>query len=148
VHQVAKDPRRDIVYCSNAYDESMYTDARSRVAVENIHWLADVPPPSLLSNAADTDERWEPTRLHMKVRHGPKLVNGTLVLDAADPTQGDVRLDHVDSGLAPGQYIVFYNGTECLGGGIISERHWVQFVADHHDAAAAGDLVANDTSSL
>lgn len=65
----------------------------------------------------------------MKVRHGPKLACGSLALHH-DGTSGDVVLDCKDSGLAPGQYIAFYEHDECLGGAIISEKHWATFLLD------------------
>mmetsp|Transcript_19878 Transcript_19878/g.32066 ORF Transcript_19878/g.32066 Transcript_19878/m.32066 type:complete len:97 (+) Transcript_19878:793-1083(+) len=73
------------------------------------------------------------SRLDMKIRHGPKIVGGTLKL--TDNTAGNVKLDNKDGGLAPGQYVAFYqvDGSECFGGGVISERHWARFLLDREE---------------
>jgi tRNA (5-methylaminomethyl-2-thiouridylate)-methyltransferase len=118
---VAKDPDNDIVFCSNMYDEDMFTAARSSFNVENIQWTAGTPPASVVNGGG---------RVVMKIRHGPRLVEGTFTLTDESGTEGDVELDKKDSGLAPGQYVVFYNDEECLGGGVISERHWAKFLLD------------------
>lgn len=120
---VAKDPLRDVIYCSNAYDESIFEAARSQFTVESIGWIRQEPPTT--------------SHLDMKIRHGPKIVSGTLQLPPDDPTQGDVQLDQKDGGLAPGQYVVFYDGEECLGGGVISERHWAKFLLDRKSLGVA-----------
>jgi tRNA (5-methylaminomethyl-2-thiouridylate)-methyltransferase len=127
---VAKDPDNDIVFCSNMYDEDMFTAARSSFNVENIQWTAGAPPASVVHGGG---------RLVMKIRHGPRLVEGTFTLTDDSGTEGDVELDKKDSGLAPGQYVVFYNDEECLGGGVISERHWAKFLLNREkDAIESG----------
>jgi tRNA-specific 2-thiouridylase len=119
---VAKDPTNNIVYASNQYDEEVFAEARSEFHVENIHWIAGQPPFSSGSH-----------RFWLKIRHGPRLVQGTLEL-LSQGDEGVIRLDDKDGGLAPGQYAVLYNeNAECLGGGIISERHWVKFLLESHD---------------
>lgn len=114
---VAKDPGMDIVYCSNEYDKIIFSAARSEITVEDIHWLGGCPP------------AMGSFRSQMKVRHGPKLVSGTVTLQETGTT-AEVLLDQKDSGLAPGQYVVFYEGEECLGGGVIGETHWNRFLLE------------------
>jgi tRNA (5-methylaminomethyl-2-thiouridylate)-methyltransferase len=129
---VAKDPDRNLVYCSNEYGEETFTASRSMFTVENIGWL---------SATASSYVHGSPCRLTMKIRHGPDLVEGSLTLDDAS-TSGEVHLDEKDGGLAPGQFVAFYAGDECLGGGVISERHWAQFLRDH-DPLTVGTLVSS-----
>jgi tRNA-specific 2-thiouridylase len=119
---VAKDPARDVVYCSNRYDEELFSATRSEFTVESIRWISGRPPARVDGDGS--------IPLTMKIRHGPKLVRGRLRLTDDMGLEGDVRLGQKDSGLAPGQYVVFYNGEECLGGGVISERHWAKFLVD------------------
>jgi tRNA-5-taurinomethyluridine 2-sulfurtransferase len=116
---VAKDPRHDIVFCSNQYDDEVFASSRSEFTVESIQWIAGNPP------VLKVDDR-----LTMKTRHGPKLVTGSLTMIDSAGLAGDVKLDHKDSGLAPGQYVAFYVDDECLGGGVISESHWAKFLLE------------------
>ncbi|KAL3770352.1 hypothetical protein ACHAWU_003572 [Discostella pseudostelligera] len=125
---VAKDQKRDIVYVSNRYDEEDFAGARSDFEVEDVRWISGEPP-------ADThveigsERNWIEVKMDMKIRHGPKIVQGTLLLKE-NGSIGNVRLNQKDGGLAPGQYVVFYRAStdECLGAGIISERHWANFL--------------------
>jgi tRNA-specific 2-thiouridylase len=116
---VAKNQEQNIVYVSNRYEEKDFAKARSEFEVEDIRWIAGEP----------NGDMWEEIQLDMKIRHGPKIVQGTLLLKE-DGSLGNIRLEKKDGGLAPGQYVVFYQpGTdECLGAGVISEKHWANFL--------------------
>jgi len=131
---VAKDPKHQIVYASNEYDEQAFAQARSDVFVEDIHWISGSPPASLVDG---------PARFDMKIRHGPRLVTGSLEL--LDDGVANVKLDQKDGGLAPGQYVVFYepDGIECYGGGVISERHWARFLFDQNKLAPSSININN-----
>mmetsp|Transcript_18285 Transcript_18285/g.26819 ORF Transcript_18285/g.26819 Transcript_18285/m.26819 type:complete len:832 (+) Transcript_18285:192-2687(+) len=137
---VAKDPKRDLIFASNQYDEDVFTAARTDFFVEDIRWIADGPP-SFLRQEQDDDgddneggePKWKEGRLDMKIRHGPSIVQGTLLLtDGLNGASGNIHLDKKDGGLAPGQFVAFYtlDGNECLGSGVISERHWANFLLD------------------
>jgi tRNA (5-methylaminomethyl-2-thiouridylate)-methyltransferase len=139
---VAKDQERNIVIASNEYDQEAFEEARSDFYVEDITWVAGSPPSRLIHQSGD--KRWNDGRFTMKIRHGPTLVNGTLTLDDndADGASGNVHLDTKDKGLAPGQYCVFYNmdDDECLGAGVISERHWAKLLLETSQGEKHSDV--------
>mmetsp|Transcript_21938 Transcript_21938/g.28405 ORF Transcript_21938/g.28405 Transcript_21938/m.28405 type:complete len:654 (-) Transcript_21938:293-2254(-) len=120
---VAKDPDRNIVFCSNQYDQELFDQPRSEFTVDAISWIVAGSTEQLPTTGTTS-------RMLMKIRHGPRLVEGSL--EWISPTTGKIRLDQKDGGLAPGQYVVFYNEhAECLGGGVISERHWAKFLLSY-----------------
>jgi tRNA-specific 2-thiouridylase len=140
---VAKDPSQNIVYASNHYEEKVFAQARSEFHVESIHWIAGYAP--LLPNNTEDDDDGARFRCSMKIRHGPRLVSGSLQL-LPEEDGGIIQLDEKDGGLAPGQYVVFYTeDAECLGGGIISERHWAKFLLDAKSREQG--LEANDVTA-
>lgn len=124
---VAKDQSKDVVYVSNRYDEDDFAKARSEFEVEDVRWISNQHPAQ-----ASSDGKWEVVRFDMKIRHGPKIVQGSLQLKG-DGSSGNVKLDLKDGGLAPGQYVVFYSQTsdEVLGAGVISEKHWASFLKEY-----------------
>jgi tRNA-5-taurinomethyluridine 2-sulfurtransferase len=116
---VGKDRSRNIIYCTNHYDDAVFASTRSRIPVESVHWLSGRPPPVCSTSGRDAE-----LHLAMKLRHGPTLVPGTLTL--TDATTGWVQLPEKDHGLAAGQFVVFYdpNSTECYGCAVMSEQNW------------------------
>lgn len=130
---VAKDQKRNIVYVSNRYEEEDFARARSQFEVEDVRWISGEPPLETQAMGG-SEESWQELRMEMKIRHGPTIVQGTLILKD-DGSTGNISLDKKDGGLAPGQYVVFYRlGTdECLGAGVISEKHWAKFLQNYED---------------
>lgn len=97
---VAKDLERDVVFVSHSADLTRHH--RDRFQVADVHWIGEPP-------ARET--------LDVKVRHSPSTY-GCRVTALADGGLA-VELDGEDPGIAAGQWAVFYDGEECLGGGMI-----------------------------
>jgi tRNA-specific 2-thiouridylase len=76
---------------------------RDRFVIADPHWVADPPGTN---------------RLALRIRHAPETVGCTVA--PANDGGLEVTIDEPESGIAPGQYAVLYDGDECLGGGIIS----------------------------
>ena len=98
---VGKDIEENAVWVSHADD--LPAHGRRELDVEDLHWIAGRPP------ALPRDD------LQAKVRHGERL--HACRLEPAGGGRLRVTLDSPDTGLAPGQYAVFYDGEVCLGAG-------------------------------
>jgi len=131
---VAKDQSQDIVYVSNRYDKEDFAKARSEFEVEDVRWILGGTPTEMIIDDSSEDIHWKEVRIDMKIRHGPRIVKGSLLLKD-DGLTGNVCLDIKDGGLAPGQYVVFYkeDTDECLGAGVISEKHWSKYLQDYQE---------------
>ena len=127
---MAKDPSTNLLLASNVYDEASFTEARSEFYVEDLRWVSGMCP----HNLVDVGNNKLEGRFDLKIRHGPTIVPGSLSVMAGG-NEGRIKLDRKDSGLAPGQFVVFYKleSEECLGSGVISERHWARFLSSNKD---------------
>ncbi|XP_009144914.1 tRNA-specific 2-thiouridylase MnmA [Brassica rapa] len=100
---VEKDTKNNVVFVSRNY-YSM--DKRRRVfRVGSLRWLSGKPSGNV-------------NQLRCKVRHGPGFYSCSFEME------GDVavvHLDEDDQGLAAGQFAAFYEGTTCIGSGVILE---------------------------
>ncbi len=96
---VGKDVGQNVIYVSHR--RSVDDSGRRRFRVAGLNWLGGVPSAEALG---------------VKIRHGPRIepcriqCNGDVV---------EVELQTVERGLASGQFAAFYDGEECLGGGVI-----------------------------
>ena len=93
----AKDPEANRVLVS--HDPIAAAPDPRRIVLPSPRWILDPPPPG---------------RYRVKVRHGPRFQDATLT---RQETAFELRLDHPDPGLAPGQFAVVYDREVCLGGG-------------------------------
>jgi tRNA-specific 2-thiouridylase len=74
------------------------------IVAREVNWLAPAAPSIGLE-------------LQVQIRHRARAVDGVLVRVDADELE--VALDEPTAAIAPGQSVVFYDGTRLLGGGVI-----------------------------
>ena len=58
-----------------------------------------------------------PRRVEAKIRYGPRTA--LAAVSPLDESRVEVRFDTPQRAVTPGQSVVFYNGDEVLGGGVI-----------------------------
>lgn len=99
-----KNPEENIVYISRSYYSP--EKQRNEFSVGNCNWIAGIVP--------------EINELSVKLRHGQQTHKCTL--EYQDSSNIIVSLKERDQGIAPGQFAVFYQGSKCLGAGVIKHQ--------------------------
>ena len=99
---VKKDVEKNIIYVSHKDHVQAY--ARKQFIAGEVNWIAEAP---------------QKTDLQLKLRHGPELTD--CHIEFLDGGRLRVTMARPDTGIAPGQFAVFYDGDICLGGGKIEE---------------------------
>ena len=98
-----KDTGANLIYVSHrAYREA---HARDTFEVADVNWMPEAP---------------EKRDLRVKVRHGPQM-RGCRI-EPGGEGRLRVTMAEADAGIAAGQFVVFYDGAYCLGGGVIEEE--------------------------
>jgi tRNA-specific 2-thiouridylase len=105
---VSKDIANNTVFVSNAY-RSVHS-ARNTFEVSGVNMLES---PSIRQR----DEWFSSRNIRVKLRHG--ALSYLCALEAIDGDRFRVTIDGYDTGIAAGQFAVFYDGEYCLGGGVI-----------------------------
>ncbi len=98
---VKKNAETNEVFISHGAHHEL--SARDTFEVGNINWIAGQPS--------------KKTDLEVKIRHGAKVYPGTVEYMSGERVK--VTLKEKDPGVAEGQFAVFYDGSVCLGGGVI-----------------------------
>ena len=97
---VKKDIEKNIIYvCHKNY---LRDYSRNSFVVSNLNWIISPPRKS---------------ELKVKVRHGPQM--NDCEIEVIHNDRISVKMDASDSGIAAGQYAIFYDDEICLGGGVI-----------------------------
>lgn len=141
---VKKDVEKNIVYISNSYRSE--NTARDTFEVSGLNWIADKQ--STMNNQQSTMNEQQDAKygmschtelvsvsqvnitrsrnefgmtggvnLQVKVRHGALMYPCGIEWLSDDRIK--VKIDGADTGIAAGQFAVFYSGEYCLGGGTI-----------------------------
>ena len=97
---VQKDIDGNVVYV--VHGSQLTHQARVEFDVGQLHWISDAP---------------SEIELHVKLRHGPVLIPCHIKPLAREHLR--VILSTPDTGIASGQFAVFYRGLECLGAGTV-----------------------------
>lgn len=98
---VKKNAETNEVFISHGAHHEL--SARDTFEVGNMNWIAGQPS--------------EKTELEVKIRHGAKVYPATI--EYLRDERVKVTLKEKDPGVAEGQFAVFYDGSVCLGGGVI-----------------------------
>jgi tRNA-specific 2-thiouridylase len=96
---VGKDMDKNEVYVTTDLNDS--TLWKEKIELTDLHWINDVPG----------DGKYQ-----IRVRHRAPLTNAELKFDNGGV---ELKLEHPERAIAPGQSVVIYDDDICLGGGII-----------------------------
>jgi tRNA-specific 2-thiouridylase len=99
---VKKDIKQNVIYISK---ENLTVRDRNEFNVGKFNWIAGEAP--------------KKRELKVKIRHGANMYDCMIVWLNQNVLK--VKLSDSDSGIAPGQFAVFYDDDVCLGGGVILE---------------------------
>ncbi|MFZ1655111.1 MAG: tRNA-specific 2-thiouridylase [Candidatus Moraniibacteriota bacterium] len=99
---VAKDTATNTIFISHA--EHREERARASFTVTDLNWFGELPE--------------DGAELSVKPRHGPKEYECQVQWRDAKTLEVFLQKE-TDTGVASGQYAVFYRGDYCLGGGVI-----------------------------
>jgi tRNA (5-methylaminomethyl-2-thiouridylate)-methyltransferase len=97
---VGKDVKANLIYISR---ENTTLREKNMFSVGKFNWISGTSPSQ--------------QNLNVKIRHGAKSFKCNA--DFTDSNSAVVMMEESDSGIAPGQFAVFYHRDECLGGGVI-----------------------------
>lgn len=97
---VKKDLNKNIIYISR---ENIARRSRDEFYAGKFNWI---------KNEAPADGNYK-----VKIRHGAKFYNCSFSNYSSE--KAFIKLETADQGIAPGQFAVFYQDDECLGGGTI-----------------------------
>ncbi len=110
---VGKDVARNRLYVSQGHHPMLYSRT---LEAEQLHWITLAPS--------------TPFRCQAKIRY--RQPEQPCVITRLEGGRCEVRFDEPQLAVTPGQSVVFYDGEECLGGGIIQRtdappaNHWEQ----------------------
>ena len=94
---VEKDIENNVIYISNS--KNYLKQGRQKFLVHKMNWINEPPSRGSLS---------------VKIRHGEKKTQCMIEMLERDTIQ--VSLQKEDYGISPGQFCIFYQNDECLGG--------------------------------
>ena len=105
---IGKDLSTNTLYVGQGFHhENLYSDSLS---ASSVHFTSDQ---HIKSNFTCT----------AKFRYRQEDIGVTVTLDSQDSTKAEVVFDQPVRAITPGQAVVFYQGQECLGGGIIDKAY-------------------------
>lgn len=102
VYVIAKDAQRNALIVGSRQQLGKQT-----LTVRDVNWISGTPPS-------------EPIEAEIKIRYKAKAAAGVVEVVSGENT-AVVTLTDPAFGITPGQGAVFYQGEECIGGGIIAD---------------------------
>ena len=103
---VNKDTSNNILYVAQGHDNPLLFS--QGINASSLHWIASAAPDV-------------PFRCSAKTRY--RQIDQPCTIESIEQDSGKIVFDKPQRAVTPGQYIVFYKGDACLGGGII-DKAW------------------------